>query len=168
MNVDVEIGEPCTAWREALPAATTICTDAVRAALSCAGRNDHADAIEVSVVLADDAFVRRLNRDYRGRDEATNVLSFPADDDDAVKALTGPLLLGDIVLAFETVSGEAAARGLALDDHLSHLVVHGALHLLGYDHESTAEAGAMEGLETRVLAGLGIADPYRAGQAPGA
>jgi len=167
MKVDVDIGVPCAIWCEALPAAAAVCTGAVRAALSGADRPDDTEAVEVSVVLADDAFLRRLNHDYRGRDEATNVLSFPAGDD-AVAALTGPSLLGDIVLAYETVSGEAAARGLALGDHLSHLVVHGALHLLGYDHESTAEATTMEGLETRVLAGLGIADPYRARQAPGA
>jgi probable rRNA maturation factor len=164
VSIDVDIGVPCAAWNEALPAATTVCTGAVRAALSGAGRQE--DVVEVSVVLADDAFLRRLNRDYRGRDETTNVLSFPAADD-AIEALTGPLLLGDIVLAYETVSGEAAARGLALADHLSHLVVHGALHLLGYDHESLAEASAMEGLERRVLAGLGIADPYGAEPAPG-
>ena len=167
MNVDVDIGVRCAAWHGVLPAAATVCTDAARAAVAGAGRTDGAEAVEVSVVLADDAFLRGLNRDYRGRDEATNVLSFPADDD-AVAASTGPLLLGDIVLAYETVSGEAAARSLALGDHLSHLVVHGALHLLGYDHESTAEASAMEGLETRVLAGLGIADPYRAEPAHGA
>ncbi len=164
MIVNVEVGIPCAAWRDSVPAAEAMCTRAVRAAVAGAGRLDEAAEVEVSLLLADDGFVRGLNRDYRGRDEATNVLSFPAGDIMA-EALTGPLLLGDIVLAHETVCREARARGLALGDHFSHLVVHGALHLLGCDHESDGEAAAMEELETRVLAGLGIGDPYRTGPA---
>ena len=103
--------------------------------------------------------MRRLNRDYRGKDKPTNVLSFPRR-----RLLAGRLgpLLGDIVLAAETVAREAEDEGLALDDHLTHLIVHGFLHLLGYDHEDEAEAAVMEGLETAILGGLGIADPYAA------
>ena len=106
---------------------------------------------EVSVLFTDDAHVQRLNRDHRGKDKATNVLSFPGDG----------LLLGDIVLARETVAREADEGGLAHEDHVTHLLVHGALHLIGLDHESDGDAEAMEGRETQVLAGLGIADPYR-------
>lgn len=115
---------------------------------------------EVSLVLADDALVRRLNRQWRRIDAPTDVLSFPADDDGL--ATNAPWLLGDVILAFETVSRAAAEQGKPLADHLRHLVVHGVLHLLGYDHEKPAEAEEMEALETRALARLGVADPYAA------
>jgi probable rRNA maturation factor len=111
---------------------------------------------EVSLVFTGDAEVRRLNATYRGKDSATNVLSFPGV---AVGAPGGPML-GDIVLAAETIRREADAEGLKLADHLTHLLIHGFLHLLGYDHEADAEAAVMEGLETAILARLGIADPY--------
>jgi probable rRNA maturation factor len=111
---------------------------------------------EVSLVFTDDAHVRRLNRAYRGKDSATNVLSFPAP---ANNSAFGPPL-GDIALAAETVRREASAEGVTLGEHISHLLVHGFLHLVGYDHENEAEAAVMEGLETAILARLGIADPY--------
>ena len=116
-----------------------------------------ADGAEVSVMLCDDAAIRELNATWRGKDKATNVLSFPA-------ALPGALherpMLGDIAIAWETTASEAAAEGKALRDHLTHLAVHGFLHLIGFDHEDEAEANTMETLETRILAGLGVADPY--------
>ena len=105
-------------------------------------------------MLTDDAEVRQLNARWRGKDKPTNVLSFPAGD---------PVLIGDVVLAFQTVKREAAEQGKHFGDHLSHLVVHGALHLIGYDHVKARDAEAMEALERRVLAGLGIADPYALG-----
>jgi len=114
-------------------------------------------AAELSLVLTDDARIRRLNRDWRGFDKPTNVLSFPAadaDDDDP-----GPLL-GDVVIALETTAREAAEEGRRFDDHFAHLLVHGLLHLFGFDHESDDEAEEMEALETTILADLGIADPY--------
>ncbi|MHC5655134.1 rRNA maturation RNase YbeY [Stappia sp. ICDLI1TA098] len=112
---------------------------------------------ELSVVLADDARVRELNREWRGKDTATNVLSFPGGDED--KPPYGPLL-GDLILARETVVREAGEMDLAFFDHLTHLVVHGFLHLFGYDHHMDDEAEEMEDLERRILATLGIADPY--------
>ncbi len=112
---------------------------------------------EVSLVFSDDAHIRGLNARYRHKDSPTNVLSFPAVP--AAKGKLGPML-GDIVLAAETVAREAAEQGLALDAHLAHLLVHGFLHLAGYDHEDDGEATVMEGLETAILARLGIADPY--------
>lgn len=121
-----------------------------------------AAAVEISVRLADDAEVQALNRDFRGQDKPTNVLSFPGDDPTAPRLAGQPLLLGDIVLALETTRDEAAAAGRSLEAHLSHLVVHGVLHLLGHDHLDDAEAVAMEGLETVVMAGLGHADPHAA------
>jgi probable rRNA maturation factor len=114
--------------------------------------------VEINVLLADDATLRDLNRSWRGRDKPTNVLSFPASPQ---PGLPGPRPLGDIALAFETVAGEAQAEGKALADHAVHLIVHGVLHLLGYDHETEAEAETMEALEVKALARLGIADPYR-------
>ncbi|MFM9859864.1 rRNA maturation RNase YbeY [Pseudoxanthobacter sp. M-2] len=112
---------------------------------------------EVVVAFADDGRVRELNRDFRGKDSATNVLSFPAPDG---LPGPGPRALGDVILARETVAAEAAAEGKTLENHVRHLVVHGFLHLLGYDHETDAEAERMERLETEVLASLGVPDPY--------
>jgi len=122
-------------------------------------------AAELSLVLGDDALVRGLNRLYRRKDAPTNVLSFPAltDAERARARKPGrPALLGDVVVAFETSRREAAALGKPLADHLAHLVVHGTLHLLGYDHALARDAARMERLEAAVLAGLGIADPYGA------
>ena len=112
---------------------------------------------EVSIVFTDDVHMRDLNRRHRGKDSSTNVLSFPQPR--AANGEFGPIL-GDIVLAAETVAGEAKATGLATEAHLTHLTVHGFLHLIGYDHETDGEADVMEGHETAILAGLGIADPY--------
>ncbi len=118
--------------------------------------------VEVSLLLTDDETVRRLNRDYRGKDCATNVLSFPQIDGDiAAAAAQAPgLLLGDIALALGVCVEEAAARGIALHAHVTHLVAHGALHLLGHDHQDDDEAGVMERIETRVMRRLGLHDPY--------
>ena len=112
---------------------------------------------EVSLVLAGDAIVKTLNRTWRGIDAPTNVLSFPSA---ALDAGTGPRLLGDIVIAWETTAREAQAEGKSLADHAVHLAVHGFLHLLGYDHQSEKEAEKMERLERDILGRLGIADPY--------
>ncbi|HVI52445.1 MAG TPA: rRNA maturation RNase YbeY [Candidatus Sulfotelmatobacter sp.] len=121
---------------------------------------------ELSLVLADDSMVRTLNGQYRGQDKPTNVLSFAAlDDEDAPETEDGPLLLGDVIIAYETTAAEAEAEGKTLSDHLSHLVIHGVLHLLGFDHMEEDEAQEMEGLESSILGMLGIADPYRTDEA---
>ena len=114
---------------------------------------------EVTLVLTDDDEMRELNRIWRGKDSSTNVLSFPAGEP-VGEAHGEPSPLGDIVLAGETVIEEAKLKGIPAADHAAHLVVHGMLHLLGFDHERDADAERMEALETKVLAGLGIADPY--------
>jgi probable rRNA maturation factor len=123
-----------------------------------------APLVEVAVRLTDDAEIQRLNRDYRGKDKPTNVLSFPQYDPGDFVMLgntdDGEILLGDIVLARETCAREAATRGITVADHAAHLIVHGALHLLGYDHQDDASGDAMEALETKALATLGLADPY--------
>ena len=119
---------------------------------------------EISVKLSSDAEVRRLNAQYRGKDRPTNVLSFPQVQRDLLPALTnsddGEVLLGDIILAAETCRREAEAKNIAVEDHAVHLIVHGVLHLVGYEHERNAEATEMERLEAVILGRLGIADPY--------
>ena len=121
--------------------------------------------IEISVRLTTDAEVQVLNRDYRQKDKPTNVLSFPMIQPDLIDTVTqnsddGEVLLGDIVLAHETCAVEAADKGIALADHATHLIVHGTLHLLGYDHIDDRAAEAMEQIERDVLKTLGLHDPY--------
>jgi probable rRNA maturation factor len=111
----------------------------------------------ITILLTDDETVRDLNARFRDRDRPTNVLSFPAAPIPGID----PAPLGDIVLALETCGAEAQAQGKTLSDHLSHLVVHGVLHLLGRDHETDTDADEMEAEECQILSGLGIADPYR-------
>lgn len=123
-----------------------------------------APLVEVAVRLTDDAEVLALNRDFRGKDKPTNVLSFPQVQDDLLEGLAnsddGEILLGDIVLARETCAREAEEKAISIADHATHLIVHGTLHLVGYDHGDDASAGAMEALEVKALASLGIANPY--------
>jgi probable rRNA maturation factor len=119
--------------------------------------------VEISVLLTGDAEVRDLNAEYRGKHQPTNVLSFPMiDPEDLLNAnVAGPeLLLGDIILARGVCEAEAAAKAMSVEDHATHLLVHGTLHLLGYDHHGEAEAADMEAREVRALARLGIANPY--------
>ena len=121
--------------------------------------------VELSVRLTDDEEVRALNAEWRGKDRPTNVLSFPlAEADDLQSAdVAGPeLLLGDIVLAHGVCRAEAAAKGISVEDHAAHLVVHGTLHLLGFDHHDDGEAADMEAREVRALELMGIANPYEA------
>lgn len=136
------------AWRE--PDLRPALRRAVRAALKTEQRDG-----AVTLLLAGDATLQRLNRDFRGMDKPTNVLSFPA-------APNPEHHLGDIAIAHETATREAQAVGKAFADHVLHLAVHGTLHLLGYDHESAQDAAVMEPKETQILAALGIADPYAA------
>jgi probable rRNA maturation factor len=122
--------------------------------------------VEISVRFTDDEEVRALNRDYRGKDKSTNVLSFPMAEPALLDSVADgdeiEILLGDLVLARGVCVAEAEERGIAVRTHAAHLLVHGTLHLLGYDHEtSEADAEAMEELERRALASLGIADPYQ-------
>ena len=121
--------------------------------------------VEVSIRLSDDAEVHALNRSYRGKDKPTNVLSFPMVQADLIEGLgntdDGEILLGDIILAAETCAREAAEKGWAVPDYAQHLIVHGLLHLLGYDHElGESQAGAMEAIETAACQRLGLPDPY--------
>ena len=140
------------------------CTEAIRQSPQ-GNLIDKPVSIEISVKFAEDAEVRSLNAGYRGKDKPTNVLSFPLVQRDMLSGLAnsddGEVLLGDIVLAHGVCAAEAADKDIAIDAHAAHLVVHGTLHLLGYDHEQgDAEAEAMESLERDALAAMGIADPY--------
>ena len=139
--------------RTGVPAATSFRGWAA-AALAGAG---HRRQAELSIRIVDTTEGRAFNRDYRGRDYATNVLSFPAE---LPPGLRLPLL-GDLVICAPVVASEAAAQGKPVRDHYAHLTVHGVLHLLGHDHQNEIEAMRMESLETRILARLGIPDPYR-------
>jgi probable rRNA maturation factor len=130
--------------------------EAAQSAAAADGNPAGGPDCEVSLVFTDDAAMRELNRQWRGIDRPTNVLSFPQ-----TAASSG--LIGDIVLGFETVRREAALADKALDAHIAHLVVHGFLHLLGYDHENDEDADHMERLERESLGRIGIADPYAAG-----
>ena len=147
--IDISIESP--RWAD-FPAAEQTVRGAIGAALVAV----EIDGAEVSIVLADDARIRELNRTWLGKDKATNVLSFPSPGGPSSE----PRFLGDIVLAFETIEREAGTEGKPLAHHVAHLAVHGVLHLLGYDHERDSEAEIMECRERFILAQLGIADPY--------
>lgn len=154
-GIDIVLADP--AWRRALPRADALARRAAAMALAEAGEAAVAGA-GLTILLADDRALRRLNAEHRGKDKPTNVLSFPAGAHPAQAGSERPL--GDIVIALETTRAEARAAGKPLADHLAHLVIHGVLHLLGHDHERPAPARRMERLEVLLLARLGIADPY--------
>ena len=143
---------------------------AVRAAVAgsaAAALGEAAIAVEVSVKFGEDGEVRALNAAWRGKDKATNVLSFPMIEAALLPSLAqaagGEVLLGDVILARGVCAAEAAEKGIAPADHAAHLIVHGTLHLLGYDHATgEAEAEAMEAAERRALGAIGVADPYEA------
>ena len=155
IGVEIAVSIDHAAWRERLLDPEAHCRRAIIAAL--AGRVGDGPA-EVSVLLTDDDRMTRLNAQFRERASSTNVLSFPAAQPSAP---TGEArLLGDLVLAYETVVAEAADQGKSVPDHVAHLLIHGALHLLGLDHQSDADAEHMEALEVGVLERLGIGNPY--------
>jgi probable rRNA maturation factor len=144
-----------------------LATNAVTAAIRHSPNADYeaqATLYEIAVKLTDDKEVQALNRDYREKDKPTNVLSFPMVQPDLLEAMAntddGEVLLGDIVLAAGVCAHEAQEKGISVADHAAHLIVHGTLHLLGYDHLETIEADAMEALEIRTLASMGLANPY--------
>lgn len=141
--IDIEVEDP--AWSAALPEPEAVVLPAAEAALDARGG--------VTILLTDDDSVAALNERFRGKAGPTNVLSFPAPDNPEDH-------LGDIALAYGVCAREAAEQGKPLAHHLQHLVAHGVLHLLGYDHLTEAEAEEMEALERRILAGLGVPDPY--------
>jgi probable rRNA maturation factor len=155
MNPNVELEIASDHWA-VLDDAETLARDAIGLACSVT-RISIREGAEVSVLLTDDAGISALNARWRSQAKPTNVLSFPSA---APGRIADALLLGDIVIAFETMRREAEADGKSLADHYRHLVVHGFLHLIGFDHLDPDEADSMEGLERAILAGLSIDDPY--------
>ncbi|MGE0563314.1 MAG: rRNA maturation RNase YbeY [Pseudolabrys sp.] len=155
VTVDILVQSPL--W-ERMPAAETTVQRAISAAAGHPSISQLSTSEgEVAIVLTDDSAIQALNRDWRGADKPTNVLSFPAAKTDVAGA---PAMLGDIVIAYETVARESTDEGKDIQHHLAHLAVHGFLHLLGYDHDDDRNADDMERLESDILAGLGIPDPY--------
>jgi len=148
LEIDIQVASPL--WQ-----AQPLAEQTVRAAIAAAAGELAADG-EVSVLLTDDASIRTLNRDWRKIDKPTNVLSFPATKQ------AGSALLGDIVVAYQTLARECEDVDRDFLQHLAHLAVHGFLHLLGYDHQTDAQAEAMEGLESRIMRSMNIPDPYLA------
>lgn len=146
LELDLRVAEP--AWTEALPDLAAICQRALNA-----GAQQMQASGEVSLLLTNNAEIQILNRDWRGKDKPTDVLSFPSDP------LDQPFL-GDIAVAMGVTQTDAEARPIELAQHLSHLLIHGLLHLLGHDHKDDTEAGEMEALEVAALASLGWPDPY--------
>lgn len=158
-QIDVAIQDP--AWEE-LPGVETLVLTTARTALQMAKRPDKIEGkkLEVSFMLANDDLVHVLNREYRGKDSPTNVLTFAALDDEQEPMGPDTISLGDVVLAYQTIDREAREQGRFLQDHITHLIVHGTLHLLGYDHQNDDEATDMETLEIRILEKLGVQNPY--------
>ncbi|MFI4974271.1 MAG: rRNA maturation RNase YbeY [Caulobacterales bacterium] len=154
--IEVEIEDD--RWTAAEPRCEVLALAAATAALAAAMRSGRQARAALAISLSSDAAVRDLNARFRGKDAATNVLSFPPPDAFAAESL------GDVALAYGVCAREASEQGKPLADHLQHLVAHGVLHLLGYDHQRDAEAEAMEALERDILAGLGVPDPYAADQ----
>ena len=146
----VEVEVEADAWLEALPEVEALAREAAEAAALSDGAEADGDYV---VLLTDDAAVAKLNAEFRGKAGSTNVLSFPAASSAAPHR-------GDVALAFGVCAAEAQAQCKTLAAHLQHLVVHGVLHLLGFDHHEDDEAEAMEGRERQVLASLGVGDPY--------
>lgn len=151
---DVDILKEDAGWN-VISGLDGLVENAVAAAIEASGRRVQAEA-EIAVVLTSDEAVRALNAQWRGKDKPTNVLSFPAQHG----AVEAAMMLGDVVVARETTFAEAEAEDKRPEDHLAHLVVHGVLHLIGYDHETPTEAEAMEAIEREALRRLGIRDPY--------
>ena len=153
---EISIDVMCANWGDVKFDVTRLCRTAVTVAIVAAQETPcHG---EISIVLADDAFVSELNQTWRKLDEPTNVLAFPCFNDEVGDV--DARLLGDVIVAFQTTQREADELHLSLEHHFAHLIIHGVLHLLGYDHIDDSDAAIMEKLEVEALAALGIGDPY--------
>lgn len=169
MTLAIEFNIEDEAWPDAAPWYREIALRAAEQALRAAGADPR--DVEISALLCDDARIARLNAEFRGKPAATNVLSWPAHDlappaPGGVPPLPPDGELGDIALARETIEKEANAQQITVEAHFAHLFLHGVLHLLGYDHETDADASVMEGLESRAMEAMGFADPYAGASDP--
>lgn len=158
--IDISVPEP--EWNASLQDVEKTCEDVINLTLRFAGlpKIIQNRDIETSVVLANDDLVQVLNREYLGKDKPTNVLSFACLDSDDPIPPEGPVNIGDIIMAYQTIVREAKEQDKFFKDHFVHLIVHGTLHLLGYDHMNDDEATVMETLEIRILEQLNIQNPY--------
>ena len=154
----IEVTVQAPGWNATVTDIEPLCHKVVAAALRDIEPRTR-ERLEVSLLLTDDATIRDLNARWRGKDRPTNVLSFPAMGEEETGG-DGPVLLGDVVIALETTCAEASDEGLAVETHLSHLLVHGVLHLRGHDHEDDHEAAIMEARESQIMRELGFPDPY--------
>ena len=167
-HVRVDIVAPSDLWASAIEELPQLVTRTVTAAVKATARVLR--SCEVCVVLSDDRELQLLNKDYRDIDKPTNVLSFPGepldDDEESYSVGSRPMVLGDIVVAYETMEREASTVPMPLADHLMHILIHGVLHLCRFDHENEQDAEQMEALESAILLELGIPDPYSPPSAP--
>lgn len=159
-DVSVEPLWPRADWQ-------AVCGEAVSAALNTSPYKallKTQASVSISIAFADNAQVHKLNRDYRDKNKPTNILSFPMMEADVIEVAAnknnGEVLLGDMILAYEICAAEAAEKGVPLSQHVTHLIIHGTLHLIGFDHIDDAEAEHMEALEVKALASMGLANPY--------
>ncbi len=159
MNIDVEVVIQDERWLEALSKVENFVQKTVAFAWQKAGIKK-VGIPEISVFLSNDKDIKEINCEYRGVDKPTNVLSFPAIEEDVLLEPNMPYLAGDIVLAFETCQEEATAEDKTLSDHVAHLLVHGVLHLAGFDHIKDDDADKMEAKEVEILEELGVKNPY--------
>lgn len=161
-RLEIELSVEDRRFADAIPELPAFVRQVLETALAEADARAHIPP-EVGVRLVDDPTIRALNARFRGHDRPTDVLSFPTLEPAAVAAALAadhPVPLGDIVVSYDTVARDAAGLGRPFADHLAHILVHGLLHLLGHDHEEDEEAARMESLERRILARLGLSDPY--------
>lgn len=162
MAVNIALRIDSGAWENEVPDIDSVIEHAAVCAWKSGNVGEYelpVEQAEISVLLTDDPAVQELNKTYRGMDKPTNVLSFAALDDEE-EPIVDPMLLGDIVVAFETTKREAEEQKISTKDHLFHLIVHGVLHLIGYDHIEDDEAAEMEALEIKILAENGLENPY--------
>ena len=157
--LEIDVTVDCSHWSSALSEPVASAKKACEAVFQNVKTGSSNKAAEVSILLTNDLMVRSLNNEYRNQDKSTNVLSFPTDTK-AMPITNFPILLGDIIVAFETSYNEAIIENKSLSDHLCHLIVHGMLHLLGFDHQVSSDADAMEDIEISVLHKLNVANPY--------
>ena len=166
IQIDIDIDTQFAGWDSYLPKISSLAEEVSRAVFKITKFDHYVKHIEFSIILSEDHRLQELNKDYRGEDKPTNVLSFPAEDIlpsgfENVQTHDGFVLIGDIIFAFQTLKSEADSSTKSFEGHFCHLLVHGLLHLLGYDHETESDAVEMEAIEVEVLTKFNINSPYQ-------